>query len=122
MFNWPIKFVALCFLVCLVGFEPCDSNWLVAFASELEDAATVDVELVASISSKASVKEGAIKKPPMTMNRILIKAGKRGLDGGLPGAIAGVIQVLSLMWIRCVFRFWYHIACLLFASCLYCNN
>jgi hypothetical protein len=37
---------------------------------------------------------------PMTMNHILLKAGKRGLGGGLPGAVAGVIQVLSLMWVR----------------------
>lgn len=104
--NWPIKFLALCFLVCIVGFDFYNNDSalrLVAFASELEDTATADVELVSSITSKVpAVKEGAIQKPPMTMNRILIKAGKRGLGGGLPGAIAGVIQVLTLMWIRCV--------------------
>jgi hypothetical protein len=105
--NWPIKFLALCFLVCMVGFDSYynkDSMLrLVAFASELEDTTTADEELESSITSKVpAVKECAIQKPPMTMNRILIKAGKRGFDGGLPGAIAGVIQVLTLMWIRCV--------------------
>lgn len=84
-----------------MGFEQ-PTSLLVAFASELDDA-TEDVELVSSITRKASVtKKGAIAKPPMTMNRILIKAGKRGLGGGLPGALAGVIQVLTLMWVRYV--------------------
>jgi hypothetical protein len=103
--NWPIKFLALCFLVCMVGFDSYNNDSmlrLVAFASELEDTATPDVELVSSITSKVpAVKAGAFQKPPMTMNRILIKAGKRGRGAGLPGAIAGVIQVLTLMWIRC---------------------
>lgn len=100
--NWPINFVALLLLICFVGFEQ-QASLLVAFASELDDA-TVDVELVSSITRKSSVaKKGAIAKPPMTMNRILIKAGKRGLGGGLPGALAGVIQVLTLMWVRYVY-------------------
>lgn len=30
-------------------------------------------------------------------NEILIRAGKRGLGGGIPGAIAGFVQVLSLV-------------------------
>jgi hypothetical protein len=33
----------------------------------------------------------------LALNQILIKAGKRGLGGGIPGAIAGVVQVLSLV-------------------------
>ena len=115
MLDWPINFVALCLLICLVGFEQPNSLWWVAFASELDDAA-VDAELVSSITSKSPVpKEGAITKPPMTMNRILIKAGKRGLGGGLPGALAGVIQVLTLMWVRYVFL----VCCA--ASCSYAH-
>lgn len=38
----------------------------------------------------------------LTLNQILIRAGKRGLGGGIPGALAGVIQVLSLMWLRTI--------------------
>ena len=36
----------------------------------------------------------------LSVNQILIRAGKRGLGGGIPGALAGVIQVLTLMWLR----------------------
>lgn len=41
----------------------------------------------------------------LTMNQILIKAGKRGLGGGLPGAIAGVVQVTTLMWLRTIINY-----------------
>lgn len=41
----------------------------------------------------------------MTLNQILIKAGKRGLGGGLPGAIAGVVQVTTLMWLRTIINY-----------------
>lgn len=102
---WSAKVVVLCLLVCVAGFEPKDTITL-AFASEVDDdGASVDVQLVSSITSKVTLTEDAkLTKPPMTMNRILIKAGKRGLGGGLPGAIAGVVQVLSLMWVRYVLK------------------
>ena len=38
---------------------------------------------------------------------ILRKAITKGIGGGLPGAIAGVIQVLSLMWLRTVINYQY---------------
>jgi hypothetical protein len=41
----------------------------------------------------------------MTLNQILIKAGRRGLGGGLPGAIAGVVQVMTLMWLRTIINY-----------------
>ena len=41
----------------------------------------------------------------MTLNQILIKAGKRGLGGGLPGAVAGVVQVMTLMWLRTIINY-----------------
>ena len=41
----------------------------------------------------------------MNLNRIIIKAGKRGLGGGVPGAIAGVVQVLTLMWLRTIINY-----------------
>ena len=33
-----------------------------------------------------------------SMGQILLKAAKRGLGGGIPGALAGVVQVFTLMW------------------------
>jgi len=38
----------------------------------------------------------------LSLNQILVKAGKQGLGGGIPGALAGVVQVLALMWLRTI--------------------
>jgi hypothetical protein len=40
-----------------------------------------------------------------TVNEILLKAGRKGLGGGIPGAIAGVVQVMFLMWVRTVINY-----------------
>ena len=56
-----------------------------------------------AIKKKASSVDAADKT--MTMNQILIKAGKRGLGGGLPGAVAGVVQVTTLMWLRTIINY-----------------
>ena len=40
-----------------------------------------------------------------SLNQILIKAGKRGLGGGIPGAIAGAVQVVTLMWLRTIINY-----------------
>lgn len=40
-----------------------------------------------------------------TFSEILKKAGKSGMGGGVPGAIAGVTQVLTLMWLRTVMNY-----------------
>ena len=40
-----------------------------------------------------------------TLSQIIIKAGQRGLGGGIPGALAGVIQVLTLMWLRTIINY-----------------
>ncbi len=47
-------------------------------------------------------------QPPsaqVTFSEILKKAGKSGIGGGIPGAIAGIIQVLTLMWLRTVMNY-----------------
>jgi hypothetical protein len=41
----------------------------------------------------------------MTLNQILRKAGKRGLGGGIPGAVAGLVQTLTLMWLRTIINY-----------------
>ena len=57
------------------------------------------------VSNKVTGKEVEPMVSKMTLNQILIKAGKRGLGGGLPGAIAGVVQVLTLMWMRTIINY-----------------
>jgi len=43
----------------------------------------------------------------MTLWQIIAKAGKRGLGGGVPGAIAGLVQVICLMWLRTILNYQY---------------
>lgn len=57
----------------------------------------------ASVRSLQQIKKKSDKK--LTINQILYKAGKRGLGGGIPGAIAGAVQVASLMWIRTIVNY-----------------
>jgi hypothetical protein len=89
-----------------------------ASASELNDdeftsskAGSLDVKMTASLIKKSKEKEKPriqtrnLEEENITMNRILIKAGKRGLSGGLPGAVAGVVQVVSLMWLRTIINY-----------------
>ena len=42
---------------------------------------------------------------PQTFSEILKKAGKSGIGGGISGAIAGIVQVLTLMWLRTVMNY-----------------
>jgi hypothetical protein len=55
--------------------------------------------------SLAPRKKPALEEKAMTLNQILIKAGKRGLGGGIPGAVAGAVQVLTLMWLRTIINY-----------------
>ena len=43
----------------------------------------------------------------VSLNEILYKSWKRALGGGIPGALAGVIQVLTLMWLRTTMNYQY---------------
>lgn len=44
-------------------------------------------------------------KETQTFNQILYRAGKSAVGGGIPGALAGAIQVLSLMWLRTIINY-----------------
>ncbi|GMH71588.1 hypothetical protein TL16_g05696, partial [Triparma laevis f. inornata] len=54
-----------------------------------------------------SPKSPLITASPDTISAILKKAGKKALGGGLPGAAAGLVQVLSLMWLRTIMNYQY---------------
>jgi hypothetical protein len=61
-----------------------------------------------SFNFLASSKEEEAEEEPqqqVTFSEILKKAGKSGIGGGIPGAIAGVVQVLSLMWLRTIINY-----------------
>ena len=45
--------------------------------------------------------------PPPSLAEVLSKAGHRALGGGISGAVAGVCQVLALMWLRTTMNYQY---------------
>lgn len=53
----------------------------------------------------SSTSNTKLYKSPLTISQILKRAGKSGLDGGISGAIAGFIQVITLMWLRTVVNY-----------------
>lgn len=61
---------------------------------------------------RKSMSEGSPARPrksqdevTLTLNQIFARAGRRGLGGGVPGAIAGVVQVVTLMWLRTIMSY-----------------
>ncbi|OEU16839.1 mitochondrial carrier [Fragilariopsis cylindrus CCMP1102] len=44
-------------------------------------------------------------KTTLSIGQIFRKAGRKALGGGLPGAVAGVVQVLTLMWLRTIINY-----------------
>mmetsp|Transcript_4675 Transcript_4675/g.6922 ORF Transcript_4675/g.6922 Transcript_4675/m.6922 type:complete len:442 (+) Transcript_4675:169-1494(+) len=44
------------------------------------------------------------------LKELFVRAAIRGVGGGLPGAVAGIVQVLTLMWIRTVVNYQYRYA------------
>jgi hypothetical protein len=71
-------------------------------ASSSEDKERNEAVRRSSLGRSRSLTPGE-QRP--TMNQILIRAGKRGLGGGIPGALAGVVQVISLMWLRTIINY-----------------
>ena len=63
----------------------------------------------ASSSSSSSSSGQEIKQQELKLKRslpqILKSAAAKGLGGGIPGAIAGAVQVLTLMWLRTVINY-----------------
>ncbi|GAX14602.1 hypothetical protein FisN_6Lh384 [Fistulifera solaris] len=75
------------------------------------------VAATASVQESNEENNGWVRRKPdkadivpqqrRSLNQILISAGRRGLGGGIPGAIAGMIQVASLMWLRTISNYQY---------------
>jgi len=74
-------------------------------------AATADRTLeransaIRNTDSTTTTADSVTNKKPQSLNEILLKAGRRGLGGGIPGAMAGVIQVVTLMWLRTIMNY-----------------
>jgi hypothetical protein len=85
---------------CTGGFCGCPSVF--ACANSAEDRERDEADGRSSLRRSRSIAQEE-KRP--TMNQILIRAGKRGLGGGIPGALAGMVQVITLMWLRTIINY-----------------
>mmetsp|Transcript_14802 Transcript_14802/g.21837 ORF Transcript_14802/g.21837 Transcript_14802/m.21837 type:complete len:406 (-) Transcript_14802:1510-2727(-) len=105
--NRPFRCLIVYLLVFLVGFEAKSSPIVsLAVASELsDDSQSSSRENFQSKTVMQRNQNSTSEGEPMKINEIFIKAGKRGLGGGIAGGIAGVVQVLSLMWIRTIINY-----------------
>lgn len=59
----------------------------------------------AAVATTANVELVAQTAAPVDLAAIFAKAGKASLGGGVSGAAAAVVQVLSLMWLRTTMNF-----------------
>lgn len=76
---------------------------LLLFASALLLAAAAPAH--ADLGAAVIAAPAAVVSPGLS--EIWAKAGKRALGGGVSGALAGVAQVLSLMWLRTAMNYQY---------------
>jgi hypothetical protein len=101
----PRKPRCLSFLILLLVFI---GSFQVPLASNIDAAESTQVDV---IDDEGTTQPATIPSAPekirrrMTLNDVLINAGKRGLGGGVPGAIAGVVQVFTLMWVRTIINY-----------------
>jgi hypothetical protein len=104
----PRKPTCLSFLLLLLVFL---GSFQVPLASNIRVGAAESSTQVDIIDDEGTTQPPPIPSAPetirrrMTLNDVLINAGKRGLGGGVPGAIAGVIQVFTLMWVRTIINY-----------------
>lgn len=112
--RYPIKMNVMsiswiCLLYCLSsvpwrqnhGSSESQSACLAIFPGALANSIEAEGEVGPSIEPTSLSR---IKAKP-SLNQILIKAGMRGLGGGIPGALAGMIQVFTLMWLRTIMSY-----------------
>ncbi|KAL7551650.1 hypothetical protein ACHAWF_014835 [Thalassiosira exigua] len=67
---------------------------------------------VPPVPGNLRLRNSALRKPAGPPQRaggrdVLAKAFRRAVGGGVPGAVAGMVQVLSLMWLRTVINYQY---------------
>lgn len=77
---------------------------VVVFATAAETDELTNDYLVRKADTSSSLTNVRDEKA-LSFDEILIKAGKRGIGGGISGALAGVVQVLTLMWVRTVISY-----------------
>lgn len=74
--------------------------------NEMQEKSKLKVRRTSNIVDNAALSSSSsAAASDMTLSQILAEAGRKGLGGGVPGFVAGVIQVLTLMWLRTVVNY-----------------
>ena len=61
--------------------------------------------IAAAAAAATSSSTTASQAASTSINQLILDAGKRGLGGGLSGALAGMVQVFTLMWLRTIMTY-----------------
>ncbi|KAL7571726.1 hypothetical protein ACA910_002825 [Epithemia clementina (nom. ined.)] len=116
--SWFYLILVLIIFSPWCSSDPTDENTENRFSSKLAAAAVSpnqgsDKLLLRQKKNEDVVPEAIIENPSSstiptaTLGQILAKAGQRALGGGMSGALAGVVQVIALMWLRTITNYQY---------------
>jgi hypothetical protein len=92
-------------MVPTTAFGVCAQEVFQREDESVETSPDVRRKARASNGSDATAEGAETKKEVLTLDQILYRACTRAMGGGIPGAIAGAIQVLSLMWLRTIINY-----------------
>lgn len=82
---------------------PSDKPFMQSVRSNIMGSSEEKKSIANSRSTQSIVVDP--KTNSSSFSDILKKAGKIGMGGGVPGFIAGVVQVISLMWLRTIMNY-----------------
>lgn len=85
--------------------ESHENDFAAGQGRKLEKVERVRKDVSTASAKNAANNDTTTPYPHQSMSQILAEAGKKGLGGGIPGFVAGVIQVLTLMWLRTVVNY-----------------
>lgn len=85
--------------------ESHENDFAAGQGRKLEKVERVRKDISTASAKNAANNDTTTPYPHQSMSQILAEAGKKGLGGGIPGFVAGVIQVLTLMWLRTVVNY-----------------
>mmetsp|Transcript_17252 Transcript_17252/g.47173 ORF Transcript_17252/g.47173 Transcript_17252/m.47173 type:complete len:386 (+) Transcript_17252:156-1313(+) len=98
-------FSFICFALCCHDAPSKSKNYSPCFACVAAIAVPDEEGKLHNASNQDEKNMSVIQSgnaSGLTLNQILVRAGKRGLGGGVSGALAGVVQVVALMWLRTI--------------------
>lgn len=84
--------------------EAVDNSSSTKTSAEVDQIITTTITTTTATTRQEEDKQDAVARTPDFWT-IINKASKKALNGGIPGAFAGLVQVLCLMWLRTVINY-----------------